>query len=187
MVLLDAERTADPPLLEHPHRLGPCGPTPPFEERERRLRTMSNENVKLVRGGYEAHAHGDTRSMLRFIDPDLEWTYLDPGEEDPEPQVCHGHELEVALERQTEQGLKAELEEVIGNGDRVMVVVRIPGVDAYRVRQTDDQSFLVMTVREGRIVAVSDCRDRQEAFAIVGGFEVLRIDRDDFRLYLLRP
>jgi ketosteroid isomerase-like protein len=140
-----------------------------FEERERRLRTMSNESVKLVRGAYEEYAHGDTRSMLRFIDPDLEWTYLDPGEEDPEPQVCHGrHELEVALGRQAEQGLKAELEEVIGNGDRVMVVVRIPGVDAYRVRQADDRSFLVMTVREGRIVALRDCRDRQEAFAIAG-------------------
>ena len=130
---------------------------------------MSNESVKLVRGAYEAYAHGDTRSMLRFIDPDLEWTYLDPSEEDPEPQVCHGrHELEVALERQAEQGLKAELEEVIGNGDRVMVVVRIPGVDGYRVRQTDDRSFLVMTVRESRIVALRECRDRQEAFAIAG-------------------
>lgn len=105
--------------------------------------------------------------MLHLIDPDLEWTYLDPSEEDPEPHVCHGrHEREVALERQAKRGPFAELEEVIGNGDRVMVVVRILGVDAYRARQADDRSFTVVTVREGRIVGLRDCRDRQEALAI---------------------
>ena len=78
---------------------------------------MSNENVKLVRRAYEAIAHGDTRSILRFIDPDLEWTYLDPGEEDPEPQVCHGlHELEVALERQASRRRCHRVR--FGDGDR---------------------------------------------------------------------
>ena len=72
--------------------------------------------------------------MLDRVDPDLEWTYLDPSLEDPEPQVCHlRHELQGAMERQAERGLKAELEEVLGSGDRVMVVVRTPGVDEYRV------------------------------------------------------
>ena len=128
---------------------------------------MSSENVELIRRAYEGYAHGDTTSMLSLVDPDLEWTYLDPAEEDPEPQICHGrHELEAALERQAEQGFMAELEEVIGNGDRVMVVVRIPGLDTYRVRQADDRSFIVVTVREGRIVGLRDCRDRQEALAI---------------------
>jgi hypothetical protein len=38
--------------------------------------------------------------MLELVDPDLEWTYMDPSLEDPEPQVCRGrHELESALER----------------------------------------------------------------------------------------
>ena len=56
----------------------------------------------------------------------------------------------------------------MGNGDRVMVVVRIPGVDAHRVRKADDRSFNVMTVRQGRIVAMRDCRDSHEALVIVG-------------------
>jgi ketosteroid isomerase-like protein len=130
---------------------------------------VSSENVELIKRAYEAYSHGDTTSMFRLIDPDLEWTYLDPGEEDPEPQICRGrHELEVALERQAEQGLMAELEEATGNGDRVMVVVRILGLDAYRVRQADDRNFTVLTVRDGRIVGLRDCRDRQEALAIAG-------------------
>jgi hypothetical protein len=49
-----------------------------------------------------------------------------------------------------------------------MVVVRIPGVDAYRVRPADDRNYSVFTVRGARIVALRDCRDRQEALHFTG-------------------
>src|SRR6266496_4330629 len=130
---------------------------------------MSNENVELIRRAYDAYARGDLTTMLEVVDPDLEWTYLDPGLEDPQPEVCHGrHELQSALQRQAEQGLRAQLEEVVGRGDRVMVVVRTPGVDAYRVRQADDRNYDVFTLREGRIVALRACHDRQEALRFTG-------------------
>ena len=130
---------------------------------------MSNQNVELIRKAYEAYARGDLGTMLKSVDPDLEWTYRDPSFEDPDPQVCHGrHELKTALERQAKQGLHAELEELAGKGDRVMVVVRIPGVDAFRVRKANDRNYAVFTVHEGRIVALRDCRDRQEAQAFAG-------------------
>ena len=83
--------------------------------------------------------------------------------------MCHGrHELETAFTRQAERGLRAELEEVAATGDRVMVVVRIPGIDVYRLRKADDRNYAVLTVREGRIVALRDCRDRGEALAEAG-------------------
>ena len=130
---------------------------------------MSNENVELIRTAYEAYAWGDVQSLLELVDPEVEWTYLDPGFEDSDPQVCHGRrELQTALERQAERGLKAELDEVVGSGDRVMVVVRIPGIDAYRMRKANDRNFAVLTVREGSIVALRDCRDRDEALAVAG-------------------
>ena len=126
----------------------------------------TKQPVDLVRQAYEAYSRGDVATMLKFVDPDLEWTFLDPSREDPEPQVCHGrHELQKALQRQAEQGLRAELEEVSALGDRVMVVVRIPGVDAFRIRKADDRNYAVFTVREGRIIALRDCRDRAEAVA----------------------
>lgn len=56
----------------------------------------------------------------------------------------------------------------MGEGDRVMVSVRTPGIDAYRMRKANDRNYSVLTVREGRIVALRDCRDRAEALAIVG-------------------
>jgi ketosteroid isomerase-like protein len=130
---------------------------------------MSQENVELIRKAYEAYSQGDMGTMLQFVDRDLAWTYLDPSLEDPAPQICHGrHELETALERQAERGLKAQLEEVWGVGDRVMVVVRTPGIDGYRVRKADDRNYAVFTFREGRIVALRDCRDREEAMKVAG-------------------
>jgi ketosteroid isomerase-like protein len=130
---------------------------------------MPNRSVDVVRDAYEAYARGDVTTMLGFVDPDLEWTFLDPSVEDPEPQVCHGrHELEHALARRARQGLQTELEEVAGSGDLVMVVTRTPGVDAQRARAADDGNYDVVTVREGRIVALRACRNRNEALAIAG-------------------
>jgi hypothetical protein len=41
-------------------------------------------------------------------------------------------------------------------------------VDAYRVRPANDRNFTVLTMRDGRIVALRDCRDRREALAETG-------------------
>jgi ketosteroid isomerase-like protein len=130
---------------------------------------MANENVDLIRTAYEAYARGDVATMLELVDPDLEWTYLDPSMEDPDPQVCHGRrELEVALARRAKSGLTSELEEVVGTGDRVMVIVRTPGIDAYRVRAANDRNFDVVTLRAGRIVALRACHDREDALRVAG-------------------
>ncbi len=130
---------------------------------------MSSENVELIRRAYEAYAGGDLDTMLRFIDPDVEWTYLDPNLSQPEPQVCRGrHEVENVLRLWNEQGLKATLEEVAGTGERVMVGVRAPGSGAYYGRPGQDRSYTVLTVRDDRIVAMRDCRDRQDALEVAG-------------------
>ena len=130
---------------------------------------MPTDNEDLVRRAYEAYASGDVATMMTFVDADLEWTYLDPAFEDPDPQVCHGsRELEVALKRQARRGLKSRLEEVHADGDRVMVAVHTPGLDALRARQSDDRNYDVLTIRGGRIVAMQTCRNRGEALDAVG-------------------
>ena len=130
---------------------------------------MSNENAELIRRAYQAHANGDLAAMLELVDPELEWTYLDPALEHPTPQVCHGrHELERLLRHWAEHGLRAELDELTSNGELVMVGIRTLGVDAHRGRHGDDRAYSVFTVRDGRIVALRDCRDRQEALQLVG-------------------
>jgi ketosteroid isomerase-like protein len=130
---------------------------------------MSNENAELIRRAYQAYANGDLAAMLELVDPDLEWTYLDPALEHPTPQVCHGRqELEQVLRHWAEHGRRAELEEVTSNGELAMVGVRTPGVNAHHGRPGDDRAYSVFTVRGGRIVALRDCRDRQEALQVAG-------------------
>jgi ketosteroid isomerase-like protein len=130
---------------------------------------MTDDNLERVRQAYDAYARGDLGTMLEMVDPGLEWTYLDPSEEDPAPRVCHGRgELEAALERRAERGLTSHVEEILGNADRVMVVTRTPGIEAHRVRHADERDFSVLTLRGGRIVALRDCRDRDEAVAVAG-------------------
>jgi ketosteroid isomerase-like protein len=46
---------------------------------------MSNENAELIRRAYRAYGSGDLKGMLELVDPDLEWTYLDPAQEHPAP------------------------------------------------------------------------------------------------------
>jgi ketosteroid isomerase-like protein len=131
--------------------------------------TIQSDNVATVRTAYEAYSRGDLGTMLGFVDQDLEWTYLDPSREAPEPQVCHGRwELETALANWAEHGLRAELEEVAGNGDRVMVGIRTPGRDELRGRDGDGRSWVVLTLSGGRIVALRDCRDREDARSLAG-------------------
>jgi ketosteroid isomerase-like protein len=128
---------------------------------------MANENAELIRRADQAYAGGDLAAMLELVDPDLEWTYLDPTPEHPTPQVCHGRQEQV-LRHWAEHGLRAELEEVTSAGERVMVGVRMPGIDAHFSRSRDDRAYSVFTVRGGRIVALQDCRDRQEALQLAG-------------------
>jgi ketosteroid isomerase-like protein len=130
---------------------------------------MPSENENLIRTAYEDYIRGDLSQLLELVDPDLEWTYLDPADENPQPQTCHGRpELEWALRGQAERGLVSQLEEITAHGDKVMVVVRTPGIDQRRARQADDRNYLVLTLQQGRIIAMRACRDRMEARGFAG-------------------
>jgi ketosteroid isomerase-like protein len=62
--------------------------------------------------------------------------------------------------------MRAELEEIVGYGDRVLVVTHLPGTGARRVFKTGDRNFHVLTVRNGRITALRACRDREQAVTV---------------------
>ena len=130
---------------------------------------MTGRNEALVREAYEAYGRGNVARMLEFVDPELEWTYLDPAFEDPEPETCHGRDqLRWALERQAGQGLVSQIEEIVASGDQVMVVIHTPGIDRLRVRQAEDRNYLVLTVSRDRIVSMRACRNRDEARNLAG-------------------
>lgn len=130
---------------------------------------MCNQNEWIVREAFLAYDRGDIAQMMDFVDPDVEWSYPDPASADPLPRISRGRgELEKALRWQAERGLHAELEEVIALGDKVIVVMRTPGIDKYLNRQADDRTYDVVTVRDGRIAGLSACRDRSAARSLAG-------------------
>ena len=83
--------------------------------------------------------------------------------------MCHGRDqLQSALERQAGLRLASQIEEIVGSGDKVMVVIRTPGVDRARIRQAEDRNYLVLTVDQERIIRMRACRDRDEARSFAG-------------------
>ena len=44
-----------------------------------------NQNEWIVREAFLAYDRGDVARMMDFVDPELEWTSIDPGLEDPQP------------------------------------------------------------------------------------------------------
>ena len=130
---------------------------------------MSRENEALVRSAYEAYGQGDTTRLLELVHPDLEWTYLDPSFENPQPQVCHGRDqLARALGRQARRGVSTELEEIGSCGDKVRVTVHTAGLDQHRAWQGNDRNYLVLTLRQGQVVAMRAFRDPDQARSFTG-------------------
>jgi ketosteroid isomerase-like protein len=126
---------------------------------------MCNQNEWIVREAFLAYDRGDITRMLEFVDPDLEWTRLD----DAEPRTRHGRlELEKALRQQAEYGLRGQIEQVVAAGEKVILVMRTPGVDQYKDREGDDRTYDVVTVRDGLIKTLRACRDRGEARSLAG-------------------
>lgn len=129
---------------------------------------MVDDAEQVARQAFAGFAAGDTTAVLNLVDEDLEWTFLDPTVPDPEPAVCRGRDqLAYWMGRDNGWKLRAELEEVVANGERVLIVTRSPGIDAFRARKTGDFNFHVLTVRNGRVVALRACRDRDEALEFV--------------------
>jgi hypothetical protein len=66
---------------------------------------MSDKDESVVRSAYEAYGRGDFNRLLELVHPDLEWTYLDPGVQNPQPQTCHGRaQLARVLGQQADRG-----------------------------------------------------------------------------------
>jgi hypothetical protein len=43
-------------------------------------RRIASPNEAIIRSAYEGFAEGNLARMLQSVDPDLEWTYLDPAD-----------------------------------------------------------------------------------------------------------
>ncbi|HZR91409.1 MAG TPA: nuclear transport factor 2 family protein [Gaiellaceae bacterium] len=120
---------------------------------------MSQAAVELVLRGYRAFVAGDFDTVAEMLDPDVQWTAI-------EPTLPSGHEdvMAILAERRAD-GHRVEIERCVGVGDRVAVSFRVAGVerDVSDDRPLQTRRYFtvgrysaIVTVRAERVVRVQE-------------------------------
>ena len=123
---------------------------------------MSQENVEIVRAGFEAWNAGDMDALREVYDPDVIWR----GPPDwPEPGPYVGREAVMRQFEQLRETWDADAFELISDfidvGDRV--AVRIIWRSTGRGPEFDIEMTTVQTVRKGKVFRVEQFWDHAEA------------------------
>ncbi|MEB3022399.1 nuclear transport factor 2 family protein [[Mycobacterium] crassicus] len=107
---------------------------------------MSQQNIDLVRKGYQAFASGDTATLMALFDEDIEW--VQPGNSEVSGTYRGKAELGMFLMRLGEKSPTITPHTFLSDGDRVVVLseASVGGESA--------QSAEVYTVRNGKTIRV---------------------------------
>jgi ketosteroid isomerase-like protein len=112
---------------------------------------MSQENVELVRRGYEAFARGDLEAALAMFHPDIQ---IEDHERSLEtPTSYRGRDGFLSLFATVNEGfsdVRYIPEELTAVGDRVLVEVRRTGRGVSSGAQVDERQFHVWDIAAGR-------------------------------------
>jgi ketosteroid isomerase-like protein len=131
---------------------------------------VTEQNVELVRRGFEAFARGEIERVLDLTDPDVSWV---PG---IAPllgvDTIRGRDaLRHFFVEQLFEGFDAFSAEPLSFedlGDSVLVVSRYIGRGESTGLEVDQTFFAVYTLRDGKIVAFRDYETRSDALEAVG-------------------
>jgi len=134
---------------------------------------MSQENVEIVRGVYEAVARGDTRAVLAAYDPEVEWEFSgSPFRNMCKQVVYRGHDdiRSFIRERYEEawENIEDHLDELIDAGEQVISVITTQGRGLASGAEVAQTHAGVWTIREGKIVRVAWVGSRDEALEATG-------------------
>jgi ketosteroid isomerase-like protein len=131
---------------------------------------MSQENVEIVRRGFEAiNARDLDRYYVETVDPEVEWQ---TSAEDPDAATHRGLQ---AYKRYLESwldsfdGFHGDVEEYIDVGDdRVFTWVRYTGRGRESGVPADWYLAIICTLRDGKVVRGEEYFDRNDALEAVG-------------------
>ena len=128
---------------------------------------MSEPNVAIVRGMWEAFLRHDGPAANAAFHPDVEWD----GRNLPDGEILHGLDAAVAHVRrwaEVWETWEVELEDVIDAGEgRVIAFIRERGRSKAGLDVNERHSELYV-VRDGKIVYRKGFRDADEALVEVG-------------------
>jgi ketosteroid isomerase-like protein len=131
---------------------------------------MSQQDVDVVRKGFEGFNRGDIEAVVEMCDPAIDWS---PPAELPGVSTYHGHQgvREAAGDMLDVFGaLRAEPEQLIDAGDRVVVLFRWRGHGKGSGVSLDlvGEQAAVFTMRNGRAIRADWYIDRTKALEAAG-------------------
>jgi ketosteroid isomerase-like protein len=129
---------------------------------------MSEENVEIVRRGYEAFREGGIEAVAELLDPDIEWI---PPREAPQAGTYRGPDAVKTEVREFTgpfEDYEWEPREFIDAGDRVVVIGYHRGRGRQSGVEIGQEETHLWTVRNGKIVRLEMFHDRAEALQSAG-------------------
>ncbi len=131
---------------------------------------MSQENVQVVRGIYEAFAEGDVPAVLEKMDQSIEWNEAENHVyADLNPYVGPQAILDGLFTRLGSEweGFTVAPEEFLDAGDRVVVLGTYSGMYEATGRDVRAQFAHIWGVREGRVESFQQYTDTKHFDAVV--------------------
>jgi ketosteroid isomerase-like protein len=126
---------------------------------------MSQDNVQVIRGIYEAFAKGDVPAVLEKMDQSIEWNEAENFiYADRNPYVGPQAVLEGLFTRLRSEweGYTVAPEEFLDAGDRVVVLGTYSGMYKATGREVRAQFAHVWGVREGRVESFQQYTDTKQ-------------------------
>jgi ketosteroid isomerase-like protein len=129
---------------------------------------MSQENIEIVRRGFEALERGGVEAMLEMIDPDFEATV--PPDLSVEPDTYRGHDglrrYFAAFEGLDE--VRFEFVDAIAAGENVVATMRLRAKGTDTGIEVEQLAYQVWTIRKGKAVRVEAFANKSDALEAAG-------------------
>ena len=133
---------------------------------------MSQENVEIVRGIYEAVAAGDPEAVLTKYDPDVEFDFShSPFGSLLNKSVYRGHEGLRSFIRERYEGFdrtEDDCEELTEAGDKVISVVTTRGRGRESGIDVERRHYALWSIKASKVTSVRWFGTRAQALEAVG-------------------
>jgi ketosteroid isomerase-like protein len=129
----------------------------------REIVDMRENNLRAIRGFYDAAARGDVSALLELLDPEIEWR---SPESLPWGGTFHGREgVREELSQLFDQPVefRREANEWFDEGDRVVVLLRVFGRPKGTETEFGFTEIHIWTVRDGKIASFEGMFDTATA------------------------